>query len=147
MTDFIAVLPFASKGIELMYNGSRRTYSTVSYVYGAENMNDVAVAETWVAFCEMKPYVFAVGAFCLILITIEIIIGLFLERRARKQLEKYVLIAEESDVKDNSHPSNKIDVEMGDDNVTNSWSSRGNGLLWYLSQSQFDVTKQTQKEH
>lgn len=131
VTDVIAILPFASKGAELIYNGSRRKYATVSFVYGADTTTDLAAVETWVAFCEMKQYVFWVGISVLIIIAVEILIGLILERRTRSSLENFV------------HQSRGRDTEMkptllGPQNATSKEDnktfliSRGNGLLYYL---------------
>ncbi len=153
VTDFIAVLPFAAKGIELIVNGSKRTYSTVSYVYGADTSSDLAAAETWVAFCEMRAYVMGVGIFCLILIAVQIIIGILLERRARKRLQRYVFeLQEESkqsntgnfddnEVKDNSIPSHKITNEALGEAKHSMFVSRGNGLLWHMSKARFEKLK------
>lgn len=151
VTDFIAILPFASKGIELIVNGSKRTYATVSYVYGAKNLEDLAAAETWVAVCQMRPYVAGIGAFCLLLIVLQIIIGIIFEIRTRSSLAKFVSSSRNNiDETLSKLVDSEVEQQEGDDgNIEESikkteqdniyFRSRGNGLLWHYSQATFPV--------
>lgn len=78
-TDVISVLPVAIKGIELIVYGSKVHTATVSYLYGAGNLNDLAAGETWVAKCRMKPNLKFEGIAILTTALATMIVGILLE--------------------------------------------------------------------
>lgn len=87
-TDIVSVLPIAIKGVELVIYGSQRRYAFNAGMYYMNQIEHPSIAETWVAECEMKPFVRQKGIGLLAVAAISMVPGIVLEVAARRLVKK-----------------------------------------------------------
>lgn len=89
LTDFIAALPLAVKGVELMIYSRFRLSAARLRIFQDSNNNDAGAAEIWHAKCESRYHIFLKGIIFLSAALVLSAIGCSLELIARKKLKAY----------------------------------------------------------
>ncbi len=87
VTNVMNILPLAFKGAELVYQSRNAPISTNTAAFGLDSASTIGSATTWVLKCELSKKLNIIGIAFILVSLLTMILGLYLEVRARRTLE------------------------------------------------------------